>query len=375
MNDYVYDTMIDTYYGRRYAARQHVLRIMEEAEAETGFRQSTPSAVFGMDPPSLGETEEADSEEYSDGELELSLVPPFPNGVESVDVDTFCIADNNDDCNSNCSSNDEDGSAWGPPSVDRKHGKSRLDRLGLVDVEEYNDDGDGDESLPLQVQATKGKDESKILPRATGHLLVGFICGIFFAVTIIFMTDEFDPFITRVHNGDSDQPSPVDSTVNGNAQEGSVHHEPVVDPATSFNGNEFIGINETKPFVEKAEGELQVIDQTAEGKDEHEVDTTIAEIIPTPTAKVKDLDLDLVNFCGECMWKNAPFDCDKRVKWEMNKYNITEIEAKKSNLKHCISADVIEYEYENGILATHEQDITNSLEFDEWKEIMHGNLP
>ena len=51
---------------------------------------------------------------------------------------------------------------------------------------------------------------------------------------------------------------------------------------------------------------------------------------------VKEDLLEIAKFCGLCRWKNAKgINCKQRVKWEMENYQMTEIEAKRANIKHC----------------------------------------
>jgi len=51
---------------------------------------------------------------------------------------------------------------------------------------------------------------------------------------------------------------------------------------------------------------------------------------------VKEDLLEIAKFCGRCHWKNAKgINCNQRVKWEMENYQMTEIEAKRANIKHC----------------------------------------
>ena len=45
---------------------------------------------------------------------------------------------------------------------------------------------------------------------------------------------------------------------------------------------------------------------------------------------------EIETFCGHCNWKQvAGVTCDKRVKWEMEEYHLTEIEAKRANIQDC----------------------------------------
>ena len=64
----------------------------------------------------------------------------------------------------------------------------------------------------------------------------------------------------------------------------------------------------------------------------------------TPESSIKQEEVDflveqdlkeIANFCGHCRWKTATFNCYERVKWEMDTYQLTELEAKMANIKHC----------------------------------------
>jgi len=51
---------------------------------------------------------------------------------------------------------------------------------------------------------------------------------------------------------------------------------------------------------------------------------------------------DLIDFCDSCQWKQAEFNCKKRVDWEVSVYGLTEEAAKRANLKHCTTPTSVE---------------------------------
>lgn len=48
--------------------------------------------------------------------------------------------------------------------------------------------------------------------------------------------------------------------------------------------------------------------------------------------------LGLEKWCGDCKWKDMGFTCDQRVSYMIEKYEISEVEAKEANINHCSNA-------------------------------------
>lgn len=63
-------------------------------------------------------------------------------------------------------------------------------------------------------------------------------------------------------------------------------------------------------------------------------DPTQGDAVDVPAGQEEEEDLS--EFCERCQWKHMPFNCKERVQWEMEQYGMTEEEAKRSNLKHCL---------------------------------------
>ena len=73
-----------------------------------------------------------------------------------------------------------------------------------------------------------------------------------------------------------------------------------------------------------------------------------SSVVKTPKEKMQEMvkkeeivetvlekELGIDKWCGTCIWNNA-FACDHRKSWLMERYGITEVEAKESCAKFCI---------------------------------------
>jgi hypothetical protein len=100
---------------------------------------------------------------------------------------------------------------------------------------------------------------------------------------------------------------------------------------------------EVETIVGKVEDHLK--EEAAEASKKGENPTTVVE---TPEEKMKEIvkkeeivevvvekELGIDNWCGTCVWKNT-FSCDKRKSWLMERYGITEVEAKEACAEFCI---------------------------------------
>jgi hypothetical protein len=113
-------------------------------------------------------------------------------------------------------------------------------------------------------------------------------------------------------------------------------------------------IADAKAIIAKMHAEVETIvgkveDQAKEEATEAAKDgENPAAVVETPEEKMKEIvkkedivetvlekELGIDKWCGTCIWNNA-FACDKRKSWLMEKYGITEVEAKEACAEFCI---------------------------------------
>ena len=101
---------------------------------------------------------------------------------------------------------------------------------------------------------------------------------------------------------------------------------------------------EVETVVGKVEDHIK--EEAAEAAKNGENPTAIVE---TPKEKMQEIvkkeeivetivekELGIDKWCGTCIWKNN-FTCDKRKSWLMERYGITEVEAKEACAEFCIN--------------------------------------
>jgi hypothetical protein len=101
--------------------------------------------------------------------------------------------------------------------------------------------------------------------------------------------------------------------------------------------------DEVEKIVEKVENEIKdekSTDSNSSNKpagtiSEKEKQQREEEMKEKVIEAVVEKELGLDKWCGQCKYASMPFTCQARVKWMMNKYKITEDEAKESTMEYC----------------------------------------
>jgi hypothetical protein len=102
---------------------------------------------------------------------------------------------------------------------------------------------------------------------------------------------------------------------------------------------------EVEKIVDKVEDEIEdeklTIDN-GDGKNIGKTTTTEEDTQHEEEVKVKvieavvEKELGLDKWCATCKYRGMAFTCAERVEWMMNKYKITEDEAKESTMEYCV---------------------------------------
>lgn len=103
---------------------------------------------------------------------------------------------------------------------------------------------------------------------------------------------------------------------------------------------------EVEKIVDKVEDEIEdeksTIDNERNGNNVDKTTTTEEDTQHEEEVKVKvieavvEKELGLDKWCATCKFRGMAFTCAARVEWMMNKYKITEDEAKESTMEYCV---------------------------------------
>mmetsp|Transcript_7088 Transcript_7088/g.16422 ORF Transcript_7088/g.16422 Transcript_7088/m.16422 type:complete len:836 (-) Transcript_7088:61-2568(-) len=137
----------------------------------------------------------------------------------------------------------------------------------------------GSRTTSLPASTRKGKKRATIRPVCLGSLLV--VMYIVFLSLILSLFDEED------------------------------HAEPLLDPKPSS----------ADSLSHEDEGKGEKRQQSVDGRS---------------SSRSGADDNVIRSFCGKCIWKDSPYSCDTRVKWEMENRGVSELTAKRNNLSHCL---------------------------------------
>lgn len=97
---------------------------------------------------------------------------------------------------------------------------------------------------------------------------------------------------------------------------------------------------EVEKIVEKVEEEVKKEEAEAKGEDPAKVETPEEKKEEEKKKEavveaVVEKELGIDRFCGNCQYKQMPFNCNKRLSWMMESYGLSEEVAKESIINTC----------------------------------------